>query len=237
MNIYSQIKKTVSSHKNLKKAQQFKKFFKTGKGEYSEGDKFLGIMVPVLRKIAKQYEHASLSDLEKLIQSSWHEERLLALFILILQFEQAKTFQARKKYYQFYVKQFKYINNWDLVDQSSHGIVGAYLYELKDSKVLYQWATSKHLWTRRIAMVSTHYFIRHHQFKETLKVAELLLQDNHDLIHKAVGWMLRELGKRDQKTEETFLKKHYKKMPRTMLRYAIERFDEKKRQAYLKGKV
>jgi len=232
-----QIKKKLYQHKNPEKAKVLQRFFKTGKGEYGEGDKFLGIVVPTLRKIAKEFQDASQNDLTQLIQSRWHEERLLSLFILILQYQQSQNKTERKNIYRFYLKQMKFINNWDLVDLSAHKIPGNYLLVQNNCAILYRWAKSKTLWTRRIAILSTLAFIRENKFNHTLKLAKLLLNDDHDLIHKAVGWMLREIGKRDLEIEEKFLKKYYRRMPRTMLRYAIERFPERKRKAYLKGTV
>ena len=172
---------------------------------------------------------------EKLLHSKFHEERLIALFVLIHKFERGEE-SLRKKIFNLYLKNTKYINNWDLIDLSAPKIVGAYLFD-KPRDVLYKLAKSKSLWEKRISILSTFYFIRENDFKDTIKVSKILLNDEHDLIHKAVGWMLREVGKRCLETEEKFLKKHYQKMPRTMLRYAIERFPETKRQAYLRGKV
>ncbi len=228
----SELKRKLKKCASPQRAKSSLWFFKTGKGEYGEGDKFLGINNSDMRKIASQF-FAILDpiDLDKLIKSKFHEERLIALLILVLKFEKANTIN-KKKIYGFYLKHTKYINNWDLVDLSAHKIVGAYLND-KDRKILYKFAKSKNLWERRIAMISTFYFIRQKQFNDALAIAEILINDKHDLIHKAVGWGLREIGKREQKIEENFLKKHYKTMPRTMLRYAIEKFSEEKRKFYL----
>jgi len=231
----------TSSLKNLRaellknadfnKAAFLKRFFKTGKGQYGEGDVFLGITVPKQRKIAKKYLDLSLQDLSSLIKSKVHEERLTALFVAVYKY---KKFQIKKEIYQWYIKNAKQVNNWDLVDSSAPYIVGDFLKD-KDRSILFKLAKSKNLWEKRIAILSTFAFINQGEFKDTFKIAEILLSDTHDLIHKAVGWMLREVGKRvSQKTEEVFLQKHYRKMPRTMLRYAIERFPEKLRQKYLK---
>ena len=209
-----------------------RRFFKTGTGEYAEGDIFLGITVPVLRKMAKQFKDIELKSAIGLLRSSIHEERLLALLILILKYRGSNE-KGKQKIYRAYLKNTKYINNWDLVDVTAKHIVGDYLRD-KDKSVLYKLARSHFLWDRRIAILSTFNFIEDHQFGETIKIAGLLLSDRHDLIHKAVGWMLREVGKRNLETEENFLKLHHKSMPRTMLRYAIERFPEPKRQKYLK---
>lgn len=204
-------------------------FFKTGKGQYGEGDKFLGITVPDTRTIAKKYKDLPFADVSTLLQSEWHEERLTALLILVHNFERGND---QEKIVEFYLQNTQRVNNWDLVDLSADKIVGAWLFD-KDKSILYDLAKSTNLWERRIAIMSTFYFIRHNQFEDTLKIAELLLHDPHDLIHKAVGWMLREIGKRNQDVEETFLKKHYKTMPRTMLRYAIEKFSKEKRDYYM----
>ncbi len=229
------LKKELKSYSSPQAAEILQRFFKTGPGEYGEGDRFLGIKVGPLRKIAKKYSVLELKDVKKLLHSQAHEERLVALFILIHQFDRGEE-DLRRKIFNLYLKNTKYINNWDLIDLSAPKIIGVYLFN-KPRDVLYKLAKSKSLWERRISILSTFYFIREKDFKDTLKVSKILLNDEHDLIHKAVGWMLREVGKRCLETEEKFLKKHYQKMPRTMLRYAIERFPETKRQAYLKGKV
>lgn len=220
-----------------KKAANSAWFFKTGKGQYAEGDQFIGVTVPELRRVSKKYSLLNLTDVQKLLQSKIHEERLTALYILVNRFNRAKQ-SERDEIFALYCKNFRHINNWDLVDSSAPQIVGAWL-EDKDKTVLVTWAQSSDLWTKRIAMLSTFHEISHQSMPDTaLLVAEILLHDKHDLIQKAVGWMLREVGKRcSQEIEEEFLKKHYKVMPRTMLRYAIERFDEPLRKQYLLGKV
>lgn len=214
---------------NPEKAKLLQRFFKTGKGEYGEGDIFLGVMVPEQRKVAKKYSHIGLDEIQNLLQSKIHEHRLTAIFILILKY---KT--KRKEIVDFYLDNLQVINNWDLVDLSAPKILGDYLSD-KDRNILFQLARSNNLWEKRIAMLATAAFIRNNDFEDALNLSELLLNDSHDLIHKAVGWMLREIGKRDQKVEEKFLRKHYKTMPRTMLRYAIEKFDKDKREFYLKS--
>ncbi|MFA6216427.1 MAG: DNA alkylation repair protein [Candidatus Omnitrophota bacterium] len=224
--------KTLSSKE---KQAVLQRFFKTGKGEYGQGDIFIGVTVPQIRKVSRQYQDASLDDTIQLLKSPIHEERLAALLILIFQFTKAGHY-GKKKIYDLYLKHTKYINNWDLVDLSAHHIVGAFL-EGKDKNILQKLASSKLLWDRRIAIIATFYFIRRNQYHDTLMIAKQLLNDKEDLMHKALGWMLREIGKRDLVTEEKFLKDHYRKMPRTMLRYAIERFPEEKRQAYLQGTI
>ncbi len=209
------------------------RFFKTGPGEYGEGDQFIGVKVPIIRKVAKEFKNLPLAEVECLLHSEIHEERLLALVILASQFEKADK-AARKRIYDLYLGNTQHINNWDLVDLSAPQIVGGYLEELS-RKPLRRLAKSSSLWERRISIVATHWFIRHGDFADTLKIAQTLLKDREDLIHKAVGWMLREVGKRDKAGLEEFLGKHCRAMPRTMLRYAIERFPEKKRREYLKG--
>lgn len=218
---------------NPAKAKLFARYFKTGKGEYGEGDRFLGLTVPQQRRIAKKYRDLPLRDIEKLLHSSIHEYRLTALFILTDQFKRANETE-RKKFYDIYLANTKYINNWDLIDLSARDIVGGYLINKpKERNILCKLAKSKSLWERRIAVLATFAFLRTNDFRDSFAIAEILLHDKHDLIHKAVGWMLREVGKRDQLVEEVFLKKHYQAMPRTMLRYAIERFPETKRRSYL----
>ena len=209
------------------------RFFKTGKGQYGEGDVFLGITVPESWKIAKKYKALGFLELQKLLNSKFHEYRLVALMILVLQFARADE-AKREKIVKFYLKNSKRVNNWDLVDLSAHKILGEYLLG-KDWGILVRLAHSGNIWERRIAMVSSFAFIQKKELKVPVQIAEILINDKHDLIQKAVGWMLREVGKKDQNVEERFLKKHYKTMPRTALRYAIERFDSQKRLFYMKG--
>jgi len=229
------LEKELKKEANKKQAKLLQGFFKTGKGEYGEGDVFLGIKVPVQRKIAKLFLNLSLRDLQSLLNSKIHEKRLISLFILIYKYNQADELR-KKQIFEFYLKNARQVNNWDLVDLSAPNISGDYLLN-KDRRILYKLARSKNLWERRISILSTFAFIRDNDFSDSLKISEILLKDRHDLIHKAVGWMLRELGKRNQPILEIFLKKHYKNMPRTMLRYSIERFEETKRQKYLKGEI
>lgn len=215
------------------KAAFLLRFFKTGKGQYGEGDVFWGITVPAQRAVAKKYKDLPLTKTETLIQSSIHECRLTGLLILTRQFASAGE-KTKKQIYDFYLSHTKHINNWDLVDLSSHEIVGGWLVSHPEERsILTKLAKSKNLWERRIAMISTFEFLRNNEWKETLAIAEVLFHDEHDLIHKAVGWGLREVGKRNPAAEEEFLNKHYKTMPRTMLRYAIEKFSKKKRKFYL----
>ncbi len=227
------IKKDIKKLANKKKKGVYQKFFKTGKGDYGEGDVFLGLTTPQSKDIARKYSDLTLKDIQILLNSKVHEHRSIALMILILQYKKEGE-KKRKSIFNFYMKNYNNINNWDLVDYSAHKIAGSYLID-KNKKILYDFAKSNHLWKKRIAMITCMHFIKNNEFVDTLKIARILLHDKHDLIHKAVGWMLRELGKKDQALEEKYLKKYYKVMPRTMLRYAIERFDEKKRQRYLKN--
>lgn len=206
-------------------------FFKTGPGEYGEGDVFLGIKVPVLRSIARQHCGLSLADAAALLRSKIHEERLLALFLLIGRFEPGAAPEQRR-IYSLYMRNARFVNNWDLVDLSAPNIAGAWLFD-KSREPLYALARSDNLWKRRIAIVSTHYFIRRGQFQDALRIAAMLLEDREDLIHKATGWMLREVGKRDMASAKRFLEKHCRRMPRTMLRYALERFPEQLRREFM----
>ncbi|MFH1522710.1 MAG: DNA alkylation repair protein [Patescibacteria group bacterium] len=228
----NKLKNELKSLANSKQAVILKRFFKTGKGEYGEGDIFLGIKVPVQRKIAQKYCELSLKEAVSLLKSKIHEHRLVAIFILINHYQKTDK-NGKGKIFKLYLKNTRYVNNWDLVDLSAPNIVGDYLLD-KPRAVLYKLARSRNLWDRRISIIATLTFIRSNEFDDTLKIAKILLNDEHDLIHKAVGWMLREVGKRDQKLEENFFKKRYKKMPRTMLRYAIEKFSENKRKYYMK---
>jgi len=214
-------------------ATHSQRFFKTGKGEYGYGDKFLGIRVPILRKTAKLFQDTSKTDITKLLKSEYHEVRLLSLLILVGQFSRGSE-DEKEIIYNLYLKHTKYINNWDLVDTSAYSIIGVWLAD-RDRSILHEFANSKSLWERRISIISTFYFIKNGDYGDTLKLSEILINDSEDLIHKAVGWMLREIGNRDQEVEEKFLIKHYKQMPRTMLRYSIEKFSIERRQEYLKG--
>jgi 3-methyladenine DNA glycosylase AlkD len=212
-------------------AAVLQRFFKTGVGEYGAGDRFLGIRVPVLRKLAREYRGLPLADVRELLRSAWHEERLLALFILVDQYVRADARQ-REQIYRVYMSSTSRINNWDLVDSSAEHIVGAHVRD-GDRSRLRTLATSELLWERRIAIMATFCYIKRGEFHTTLSVARVLLDDPHDLIHKAVGWMLREVGKRDRAVEEAFLRRYGRRMPRTMLRYAVERFPSKLRRSYL----
>ena len=217
------------------KAEVAQRFFKTGPGEYGEGDVFLGVRAPELRGLAKEFQDLAPKETRTLLRSELHEERALALLILVRNYTRGDQ-REQERIYKLYMNHLRFINNWDLVDVSAEHVVGAHLRD-KGKKPLYHLARSKNLWKRRISILATFHYIKRNEFSETLKIAKWLLSDEEDLIHKAVGWMLREVGKRDLPTEERFLKAHHRKMPRTMLRYAIERFPEPKRQRYLRGKV
>jgi len=228
------IKKDLKLLSNSEKITIYQNFFKTGKGQYGEGDIFIGVTVPNTRKIAKKYRKISLEVISKLLDSKIHEERLLGVLILVEKYQKLSD----DKIFLFYKKHNKKINNWDLVDLSADKIVGNYYYKNKDKiNNLYKLAKSDNLWERRTSIVSTFYFIKNNNFKPTIDISLLLMNDRHDLIHKAVGWMLREVGKRNKKILLEFLNKNYRKMPRTMLRYSIEKLPESERKAYLLGKI
>lgn len=225
------IQQDLQRLKDSENAKILSKFFKTGKGQYGKGDIFLGIKVPEQRKIAKRYAGLSLDDIGRLLKSKIHEYRLTSLFILVLKYKK-EDHSGKHEIIDFYLNNLENINNWDLVDSSAPYLLGDFLLD-KDKSILYTLAQSDNLWQRRIAMLSTFAFIKNGRFEDALKISDILVSDRHDLIHKAVGWMLREIGKRDIGAEEEFLQKHYLEMPRTMLRYAVEKFDEDKRQFYL----
>jgi len=209
------------------------RFFKSGPGEYAEGDQFYGIRVPVQRQVARRAKSLNLEQIVELLHSPFHEERLTALVMMVNLFKKSDP-PSQERIYDSYLANTRFINNWDLVDSSAHHIVGAFLFE-RDRSILSRLADSDNLWERRIAIIATYYFIKRDQYMDTLLIAEVLLGDTHDLIHKAVGWMLREMGNRNRDVETAFLQRHYSGMPRTMLRYAIEKYPEPERQAFLKG--
>ncbi|KYG61713.1 DNA alkylation repair protein [Bdellovibrio bacteriovorus] len=215
-------------------------FFKTGPGGYSQHDQFIGVKVPKTRLVSREYKDLPLSEIQKLLKSKIHEDRLLGLIILVNRMKKA-SIQDRKTIADFYFKNLKYVNNWDLVDSSAEYILGPYLKEFltpsQQLKFLKKLAVSKNLWERRVSILTTFHFIRQHEFENTLYIAEILLNDPHDLIHKAVGWMVREVANRDLAQANDFLRGRYDQMPRTMLRYAIEKFPETRRKAYLLGKI
>lgn len=226
------VEKALMKIADKPKGEFLARFFKTGKGQYAEGDVFLGITVPAQRKVAVEFKALPLSEIGVLISSKYHEFRLTALLILVWQYEHCKDVTLKKFMVDFYLKNRKFINNWDLVDSSARQVLGDWLLD-KDRAILYKYAVSKDLWERRIAIIATFRFIMEKDFADTLKICEILMEDRHDLIHKATGWMLREIGKRDQKPLRGFLDKYSKKMPRTMLRYAIEHFTPELKKKYM----
>jgi len=229
------LKKALRSYASAERKKTNEWFFKTGYGQYGYGDKFMGVSDPDSHKVARQFDTIPLAEVKKLLQSKIHEERTTALKILVRKFETGDE-QVKKQVYNFYLKNFSRVNNWDLVDVSAYKIAGAYMLELpKEANILDTCARSKNLWERRLSIVATLTLIRNNEFTWTMKNAKVLLSDSHDLTHKAVGWMLREVWKRDHKIVEDFLVENYKQIPRTTLRYAIERMDENNRQRFLKG--
>lgn len=226
--------KELEEFADKEKAEIYQRFFKTGKGEYGEGDVFIGLTMPLQRSIAKRYLNLSLNKIQELLKSKIHEHRMTGLIILTEKYKRAKTSEDKENIFGFYLNNSKNINNWDLVDVTCPHIVGNFLLD-KDRRILYDLVNSKNLWEKRIAIVSTFAFIREDDFEDALTISELLLDDEHDLIHKAVGWMLREVGKRDEETLKKFLKGNYKRIPRMTLRYAIEKFPEEERKRILRG--
>ena len=231
----AEIRRELESLGDASQAAILQRFFKTGPGEYGAGDRFRGIRVPVLRGLAKKYQELSLAEARRLLPSPFHEDRLLVLLILIRQYDRGDQ-DVRDQLHRFYLEHTRFVNNWDLVDVSAPHLLGHYL-EDRPKDTLTRLAASGNWWERRLAIIATLHFIKRQDFDETLRIARLLLGDPEDLIHKAVGWMLREVEKRQGAVAEAFLRKHYRQMPRTMLRYAIERLPEARRQAYLKGTV
>ena len=226
----------LQKYSSQKRAEKNQYFFKTGKGEYSEGDKFLGVSVPDCRKVIKQFYHeVSLADTFELLTNEWHEVRLTAIFILVQKYQAKRSsLELKKNIISGYLEHLEYVNNWDLVDSSAYKLLGDYLYNhKKDCSVLYELAKTKELWKERVAMIATLYFIKQGDFKDCLKLAKHFLNHEHDLMHKASGWMLREMGKMNVQPLYKFLDKNASKMPRTMLRYAVEKLDKKERQHYM----
>ena len=226
------LKRELKSLAEPHRAEVLHRFFQTQKGGYGEGDQFLGVTVPDQRKIAKQFDTLNLPDLEKLLQSPIHEHRLTSLFIIVRQFERGHEKQ-RNQLIALYKKNLRYVNNWDLVDSSAPYLLWVHLW-CKSKKVLYKYAKSPNIWRRRVGILSTFGFIKQGEYKDSLAIIKILLNDRHDLIHKASGWMLREIGKRDKEVLVNFLNKHCETMPRTMLRYAIEKFNDRERIYYMK---
>jgi 3-methyladenine DNA glycosylase AlkD len=229
---YTILKKNLIQKSTPERAETSKKFFKMGKGDYAENDQFIGVSVPDIRRIAKLFPHITLSEIEKLFKSPIHEERHLGIIILLDQFRQGEL-EIRNKIFNFYLKHRKCVNNWDLVDTSAANLVGAHCFMQGSHAAMDQLLISKRHWDRRIAVVATHYFIRQGMTKLTFKYAECLLNDEEDLMHKATGWMLREAGKNNPQALKKFIKINLHQMPRTMLRYSIERFNEKERKKIL----
>jgi len=229
----SKILKDIYSHRNKNKGELLSRFFKTSKGQYGEGDVFWGLTVPVSRKIAEKYKDISITEVKSLLKNKVHEVRLIGILVLVHRYKNGID-KEKSKIFNFYLKNIKYVNNWDLVDLSAPNIVGDYLFNKRDEKVLFKLASSKNLWEQRIAIVSTYAFIKKNDLDWTFKIAKMFLDHKHDLIHKATGWMLREVGKRDVKKLRKFIDENISKMPRTMLRYAIEKFPEGLRLKYLK---
>ncbi|MDH3715895.1 MAG: DNA alkylation repair protein [Gammaproteobacteria bacterium] len=237
MGLLSDVRNELKASGDVQIAEHSLRFFKTGPGEYGEGDVFRGIRVPVLRKLAKRYQALSLRDTRTLLRARFHEDRLLALLILVQKYRTSDMAQ-QAAIFDLYLDNTDRVNNWDLVDASADRIVGAHLAGRGKTQLLDRLAASASLWERRIAIMATFHFTKHlHDFEPTLRIARMLLRDTEDLIHKATGWMLREIGNRDRTAEEAFLRRHYHDMPRTMLRYAIEKFPPARRLAYLHSKV
>lgn len=220
------------------KAEFFPKFFKTGKGEYGEGDLFLGVKVPDQRLVAKEYfAKISLEDLSTLLSSKYHEHRLTALFMLISKFEKTKDKAVKEEIIEFYLSHLKYVNNWDLVDSSCYKILGRYAFENQQEELLRKLAVSEEMWHKRIAVVGTMHYVKKGAYELTKEFVTLNLKHPHDLMHKANGWLLREMGQKNEQELLSYLNQYYREMPRTCLRYAIEKLDEDVRQDYLKGRI
>ncbi len=233
----AQVKKELRQYVNPKRAALAPRFFRAGKGQYAEGDKFLGVAVPDVRKVVKEFTFMlELTETELLIRSEWHEERLCGLLMLVMRYQKSSTEEEQQAYIDFYIRNFNWVNNWDLVDSTAHHLLGHWLLN-RNREYLHTLAHSGQLWQQRIAIVATLAFIRKNQYADTFALAETLKTHQHDLIHKATGWMLREAGKRNEEALHEFLREHYPTMPRTMLRYAIEKLPETERQAYLRAEV
>lgn len=228
------VRQALTEKANPEKAAFFPRFFKCGPGEYGEGDQFLGVTVPEQRKVARRFKNLPLSSLEELLDDPYHECRLTALFILVHQYQGAKKDPERRRHLcEFYLSKLDRVNNWDLVDSSAHKILGPQLEPQSDRALLYELADSGHLWRQRVAVIATLHFIRNHDFEDVLRLSEHFLDHPHDLIHKACGWMLREAGKKDPEVLRGFLALHHKRMPRTALRYAIEKLEPDERKKWM----
>ena len=234
--LLASIQKELERHIEHEKQTKYPKFFQVYPGGYGEGDHFLGVRVPQIRKIAKTHLKVPLEELDPVISNKYHEIRLCAFMILVEKYNKAKLKSETQAIVDYFLQNRQYCNNWDLVDNTVYKTLGPYLMD-KDKTILYDFALKGTLWEQRIAMITTFYFIKERKFEDALRIAEILLHHEHELIHKAVGWMLREIGNRHRPTEELFLLKHYKSMPRTMLRYAIEKFEPELRQKYLSGTI
>lgn len=231
------LKKDLQSFNDKKRGTDLLKFFQVFPGGYGEGDKFIGVTVPNQRAVSKKYyKEISIHEIEELLSDEIHEYRLTATFMLVLKYQKEKDENKKQEFVDAYIGNLERINNWDLVDSSAHLILGPHLMD-RDTSLLYDFAKSENLWVQRVSIIATFHFIRNGKYEDALRISEMLLNHKHDLIHKAVGWMVREIGNRDFDVEYNFLLKHYKKMPRTMLRYAIEKFPEELRQRFLKGEV
>ncbi len=231
------LKKDLQSFNDKKRGTDLLKFFQVFPGGYGEGDKFIGVTVPNQRAVSKKYyKEISIHEIEELLNDKIHEYRLTATFMLVLKYQKEKDENKKQEFVDAYIGNLERINNWDLVDSSAHLILGPHLMD-RDTSLLYDFAKSENLWVQRVSIIATFHFIRNGKYEDALRISEMLLNHKHDLIHKAVGWMVREIGNRDFDVEYNFLLKHYKKMPRTMLRYAIEKFPEELRQRFLKGEV
>lgn len=234
----NEIKQALFQLSDPQKKEYLPYFFKTGKGEYGEGDLFIGVVVPLQRQLVKKYKTMALEEIEILLNDAYHECRLTALLFLVNMFNRSKDPRERQQFYDFYIARVDNINNWDLVDLSARDIVGGYLWD-KSREPLYKFAREEHLWLQRISIVSTYYFLKREDYRDTLALSDILLHHPHDLIHKAVGWMLREVGKMAPEVLHHYLIEmhRYQKMPRTMLRYAIEKYPEETRQDFLKNRI
>jgi len=233
--LHTDVQRSLQKVASVKRAQMSTRFFKTGAGEYGAGDVFIGVTVPEQRKIAKQFLSLPLVEVQKLLKSEVHEYRCTALLIVVLQYQKGSVLE-KQRVVAFYLRHKKQVNNWDLVDTSAYQILGEYCVCLGDADVLYTLIEEQSMWYRRIAMVATYAFIKRSELAHTFLLAERVLQDTEDLMHKATGWMLREAGKKDKRALEQFLEKWYQSMPRTMFRYAIERFSENERRRWLQKK-